>query len=197
MSPAHLVSVQDRLRRIRAIFLSIIFLSINPMSYEVELKFPVPDLQPFPKKLTDLAVPISPAQEEIDLYFAHPAAGFRANGRGPPAPPQGRCELHHLQRPQDRRHDQDPPRDRTAAGPRPGIVGLLDRAAGRRSVSGRWAKSASPAARPRSLGKAARSKPAWTKSTASARSSSSNWLPRKARSKRPGPASNRWPNRSA
>ena len=46
------------------------------MSYEVELKFPVPDLPAFSRKLIDLAVPISPAQEEIDLYFAHPARDF-------------------------------------------------------------------------------------------------------------------------
>ena len=46
------------------------------MSYEVELKFPVPDLQAFSKKLADLAVSIAPAQEEIDLYFAHPAKDF-------------------------------------------------------------------------------------------------------------------------
>ena len=46
------------------------------MSFEVELKFPVPDLRAFSQKLADLAVPISPAQEEIDLYFAHPAKDF-------------------------------------------------------------------------------------------------------------------------
>jgi adenylate cyclase class 2 len=46
------------------------------MSYEVELKFPVADLQAFSKKLLDLAVPISPPRPEIDLYFAHPAKDF-------------------------------------------------------------------------------------------------------------------------
>jgi adenylate cyclase, class 2 len=46
------------------------------MSYEVELKFPVPDLSAFAGKLIDMAVPISPAQEEIDLYFAHPGRDF-------------------------------------------------------------------------------------------------------------------------
>ncbi len=46
------------------------------MSYEVELKFLVPDLPAFSKKLIDLAVSISPAHEEIDLYFAHPARDF-------------------------------------------------------------------------------------------------------------------------
>ncbi len=46
------------------------------MSYEVELKFPVPDLSAFAKRLIDLAIPISPAQEEIDLYLAHPARDF-------------------------------------------------------------------------------------------------------------------------
>ena len=46
------------------------------MSYEVELKFPVPDLRAFAEHLIDLAVPISPAQEEIDVYFAHPARDF-------------------------------------------------------------------------------------------------------------------------
>ena len=46
------------------------------MSYEVELKFPVPDLSAFAAKLAALAIPIAPAQEEIDVYFAHPARDF-------------------------------------------------------------------------------------------------------------------------
>jgi len=46
------------------------------MSYEVELKFPVPDLSAFSKKLTDQAVSISLPHEEIDLYLAHPARDF-------------------------------------------------------------------------------------------------------------------------
>ena len=46
------------------------------MSYEVELKFPVADLRAFSQKLIDLAVAVSPAREEIDLYFAHPARDF-------------------------------------------------------------------------------------------------------------------------
>ena len=135
------------------------------MSYEVELKFPVPDLPAFAGNWPIEAVPISPAQEEIDLYFAHPARDFAADGRGPAPAPQGRGELHHLQRSEDRRHDQDPPRDRTAAGARGRNRWPPGRPCWKRSVSGRWARSASPAARPRSLGKAARSRPPWTKST--------------------------------
>lgn len=46
------------------------------MHYEVELKFPVPDLPAFSQKLADQSVPISPPQEESDLYFAHPARDF-------------------------------------------------------------------------------------------------------------------------
>ena len=46
------------------------------MSYEVELKFPVPDLSAFAQKLAEQSVSISPPQEEIDLYFAHPARDF-------------------------------------------------------------------------------------------------------------------------
>jgi len=46
------------------------------MSYEVELKFPVPDFRAFSQKLSDQAVLISPAQEEIDLYLAHPSRDF-------------------------------------------------------------------------------------------------------------------------
>jgi len=46
------------------------------MTYEVELKFPVPDLAAFIRKLTDRSVSISPAEEEIDLYFAHPSRDF-------------------------------------------------------------------------------------------------------------------------
>jgi adenylate cyclase class 2 len=46
------------------------------MPYEVELKFPVPNLPAFAKRLTDLAIPISRAEEEIDVYFAHPLRDF-------------------------------------------------------------------------------------------------------------------------
>jgi adenylate cyclase, class 2 len=46
------------------------------MLYEVELKFPVPDLQAFSQKLIEMAVSISAAKEEIDVYFAHPARDF-------------------------------------------------------------------------------------------------------------------------
>jgi adenylate cyclase class 2 len=46
------------------------------LSYEVELKFPVPDLAAFAKILTDLAILISPVQEEIDVYFSHPSRDF-------------------------------------------------------------------------------------------------------------------------
>jgi adenylate cyclase class 2 len=46
------------------------------MFFEVELKFPLPDFQAFSEKLAGLAVSISPAREEIDLYFAHPARDF-------------------------------------------------------------------------------------------------------------------------
>ncbi|MEI8371397.1 MAG: class IV adenylate cyclase [Planctomycetota bacterium] len=46
------------------------------MLYEVELKFPVPDLAAFSRKLIELAIPISPAQEEMDVYFAHPSRDF-------------------------------------------------------------------------------------------------------------------------
>ncbi len=46
------------------------------MLYEVELKFPVPDLLAFSRKLADQSVAIFPAKEEIDLYFAHPARDF-------------------------------------------------------------------------------------------------------------------------
>ena len=117
---------------VNAIFLSTIFLSsfFCNMSYEVELKFPVPDLPAFSRKLVG----------SIHCHFSRPGrdrsllrpscAGFRANGRGPAPPPQGRCELHHLQRPENRRHDQDPPRDRTVARAGAGIVGLLDRTVG-------------------------------------------------------------------
>jgi len=46
------------------------------MIYEVELKFPVPDLPAFIQKLIDQAISISPVQDEIDLYFAHPSRDF-------------------------------------------------------------------------------------------------------------------------
>ncbi len=46
------------------------------MSYEVELKFPIPDLPAFAKKLAALGADISAAQDEVDLYFAHPSRDF-------------------------------------------------------------------------------------------------------------------------
>jgi adenylate cyclase class 2 len=46
------------------------------MSYEVELKFHVPDLTGFAQKLADLNVSVSAPQAETDLYFAHPARDF-------------------------------------------------------------------------------------------------------------------------
>ena len=46
------------------------------MSYEVELKFPVADLPAFAASLTGRAIPIAPAQEESDVYFAHPLRDF-------------------------------------------------------------------------------------------------------------------------
>jgi adenylate cyclase class 2 len=46
------------------------------MLFEVELKFPVPNLAAFSKQLADLNVPISTLQAETDLYFAHPSRDF-------------------------------------------------------------------------------------------------------------------------
>jgi adenylate cyclase class 2 len=46
------------------------------MHYEVELKFPVPDLPAFARQLAGRGVSISAAQEEIDLYLAHPSRDF-------------------------------------------------------------------------------------------------------------------------
>jgi adenylate cyclase, class 2 len=46
------------------------------MRYEVELKFPVADLPAFVRELTGLKTTISAAQEEIDLYLAHPSRDF-------------------------------------------------------------------------------------------------------------------------
>ena len=45
------------------------------MSYEVELKFPVADLPAFSRQLAS-QVSITPAQEETDVYFAHPSRDF-------------------------------------------------------------------------------------------------------------------------
>jgi adenylate cyclase, class 2 len=46
------------------------------MTYEVELKFPVSDLPAFAARLAELAITISLAQDEIDLYLAHPSRDF-------------------------------------------------------------------------------------------------------------------------
>ena len=46
------------------------------MTYEVELKFPVPDLAAFSARLADLNIATSSPQAEVDLYFAHPSRNF-------------------------------------------------------------------------------------------------------------------------
>jgi adenylate cyclase class 2 len=46
------------------------------MSYEVELKFGVPDLPAFCARLAGLGIAFSPPHDEADLYFAHPARDF-------------------------------------------------------------------------------------------------------------------------
>ena len=52
------------------------------MQYEVEQKFPVADMGAVEAGVAALGAGISPPQQETDLYFAHPAAGFRRHGRG-------------------------------------------------------------------------------------------------------------------
>lgn len=46
------------------------------MPYEVELKFPVPDMQSLADKLATLKAAVLPPQEEVDVYFAHPSRDF-------------------------------------------------------------------------------------------------------------------------
>lgn len=46
------------------------------MTYEVEQKFPVPDLATAESRLAALGATISEPQQEVDLYFAHPARDF-------------------------------------------------------------------------------------------------------------------------
>ena len=46
------------------------------MKYEVEQKFPVPDMVALEAKLADLGVKVSQPQIEVDRYFAHPARDF-------------------------------------------------------------------------------------------------------------------------
>ncbi len=46
------------------------------MSFEVELKFRVPDLPKISLRLAGLSASISAAHDEADLYFAHPARDF-------------------------------------------------------------------------------------------------------------------------
>ncbi|MCE5266580.1 MAG: class IV adenylate cyclase [Planctomycetaceae bacterium] len=46
------------------------------MQYEVEVKYPVTDLQTLENRLRDLGSAISPPHSEIDVYFAHPARDF-------------------------------------------------------------------------------------------------------------------------
>jgi len=46
------------------------------MRLEVELKFPVLDFGPVVAQLAGLGAEISPPQEEVDRYYAHPARNF-------------------------------------------------------------------------------------------------------------------------
>jgi adenylate cyclase, class 2 len=46
------------------------------MTYEVEQKFPVADMQELERCITALGATISDPQTEADLYFAHPARDF-------------------------------------------------------------------------------------------------------------------------
>ncbi len=46
------------------------------MTYEVEQKFPVEDLEAVESKLVENGATVSAAQEEIDTYYAHPARDF-------------------------------------------------------------------------------------------------------------------------
>jgi adenylate cyclase, class 2 len=46
------------------------------MRYEVETKFPVPEMTALEARLTGLGATIAAAQSEIDVYFAHPARDF-------------------------------------------------------------------------------------------------------------------------
>ncbi len=48
------------------------------MQYEVEQKFPVADLAAVEADLAALGAKIAAAEEEVDLYFAHPARDFAA-----------------------------------------------------------------------------------------------------------------------
>ncbi len=46
------------------------------MNFEVEMKFPVRDMAALESRIEGLGVTISPAQAEVDTYFAHPARDF-------------------------------------------------------------------------------------------------------------------------
>ena len=46
------------------------------MRYEVEQKFPVPDMAVVQKRLAELGTAVAPSQIEVDLYYAHPAKDF-------------------------------------------------------------------------------------------------------------------------
>ena len=140
--------------------------------------------------------PIAPAQEEIDVYFAHPARDFAQTDEALRLRRKGDANCITYKGPKidattkTRREIELP----LAPGPESlaSWTALLE-AVGFRPA-GEVRKSRRKAASP---GTAARSKPPWTKSSASARSSSSNWLPSNATLTPPGPASYRWPNRSA
>ncbi len=46
------------------------------MKYEVEQKFPVADLSRIKAKVAELGAAVSEPQDEVDLYYAHPARDF-------------------------------------------------------------------------------------------------------------------------
>jgi adenylate cyclase class 2 len=48
------------------------------MKYEVEMKFPAPDMPALESRLAAMGIDISQPQLELDVYFSHPARDFAA-----------------------------------------------------------------------------------------------------------------------
>ena len=124
------------------------------MSYEVELKFPVPDLSAFSQKLSAQAVAISLPQEEIDLYLAHPSRDFAQTDEALRLRRKGDANFITYKGPKidattkTRREIELP----LAPGPESLASWSLS---WRRSAFARWLKSANPAAKRPFPGKAA------------------------------------------
>ena len=134
------------------------------MRYEVEQKFPVPDMAAVQKRLAELGAAVAAWQLEVDLYFAHPAKDFARTDEALRIRTIGTANYVTYKGP---KIDQTTKTREEIELPLPG--GPQGYADGRRLLerwgSAPWRRSASVAARRRSPGRDRRSRSRWTRWT--------------------------------